>query len=89
MYLVRFRIVAPRPPIAASEAFALRVALEGAVLTRHGVEHVRVHTSRSGGVGVLFLRAPDPAEAHAYGLALCAEMLAGVPQLCDWHVVGL
>lgn len=89
MYLVSFRIVAPCPPVAEAEALALRVALEGARLTRHGVEHVRVHTSRSGGVGVLFLRAPGPAEARAYGLALCAEALAGVPQLGGWFVVGL
>ncbi|MGW2211309.1 hypothetical protein [Streptomyces sp. NPDC001781] len=89
MHLVTFRIVAPRCPVAPDEARILRVALEQAVRGRAGAEHVRVHTSRSGAVGVLFWLAAEPAEARAHGLAFCAEVLAGLPQFGGWRVIGL
>ncbi|MFF3323007.1 hypothetical protein [Streptomyces sp. NPDC002889] len=87
MHLVAFRIVAPSPPVAPDEARALRVALEQAVDARRGAEHVRVHTSRDGALGVLFVLAPGPVEARAHCLSLCAEALAGEPQLSGWRIV--
>lgn len=86
MYLVAFHIVAPRPPVAPSEARTLRVALEQAVHAHRCAEHVRVHTTRSGALGVLFVLAPGPVEARAHCLSLCAEALAGEPRLSGWRV---
>ncbi|MGW6564476.1 hypothetical protein [Streptomyces sp. NPDC054975] len=86
MQLVAFRIAAPRP-VTPDEAQLLRTALQRAVTTHHSAEHVRVHTSRGGAVGVLFLLAPDPAAARAHCLSLCAEALAGEAELSGWRVV--
>lgn len=86
MHLVAFRIVAPSPPVALDEARALRVALEQAVHAHRSAEHVRVHTSHGGALGVLFMLAGSSAEARTHCLSLCAQALADAPQLSGWRV---
>ncbi|MFI5801296.1 hypothetical protein [Streptomyces sp. NPDC051561] len=88
MHLVAFRISAPNPPADPAEAQALCAALKQEVDAYRGAEHVRVHTSRDGTLGVLFLLAPGPAEARAHCLEICTAALAGVPQLSRWRIAG-
>ncbi|MEV7602194.1 hypothetical protein AB0O91_32980 [Kitasatospora sp. NPDC089797] len=61
-------------------------ALRAAAALHEGPEHIRVHSSRAGARGVMFVIAPDPDTARALCLAVCARAVAGTPELTGWLV---
>ncbi|MEV6975735.1 hypothetical protein [Kitasatospora sp. NPDC093806] len=59
-------------------------ALHTATRFYEGPEHVRVHGSRAGARGVMFVIAPNPDTARDLCLAVCARAIAGTPELTGW-----
>ncbi|MER5570612.1 hypothetical protein ABT083_31140 [Streptomyces goshikiensis] len=85
MHLVEFALTKPQSaPDVTAEAL-LRVLWE-ACEPGDGLEHLRVHTARSGARGVAFLLAPDTASAIAHCRGLCGRALARSAELPGWEL---
>ncbi|MCY0952975.1 hypothetical protein [Streptomyces sp. H27-S2] len=85
MHLVEFSLTKPSgAPDAAADA-VLR-ALWEACESGDGLEHLRVHTGRSGARGVAFLLAPDAAGAVARCRELCGRALTRSAGLAGWEL---
>jgi hypothetical protein len=54
---------------------------------QEGLEHIRVHTSRAGARGVMFLIAPDVDQARLGCLAVCERAIATTAELAGWTAV--
>ena len=53
----------------------------------HGaLEHARIHTSRAGACGVLFINGRAPADAHDYCRKLVSRALDEAPALAGWFL---
>lgn len=65
---------------------AVATALRTAADLHDGPEHVRVHGSRAGARGVMFVIAPSPDIARALCLIVCVQAIARTPQLEGWFV---
>ncbi|MEU6235628.1 hypothetical protein [Kitasatospora sp. NPDC047058] len=85
MHVVHFTMTRPRDaPVPA--AGTVTAALRTAARLHDGPEHVRVHGSRAGARGVMFVLAPNPDTARALCLAVCVQAIAGTPELTGWFV---
>ncbi|MGW1776688.1 hypothetical protein [Streptomyces sp. NPDC002104] len=85
MHLVEFALTKPQSAPAVS-ADALLHALWEVCEPGDGLEHLRVHTARSGARGVAFLIAPDAASALAHCRGLCRRALERSAELPGWEL---
>ena len=53
---------------------------------KDGLEHARLHMSRAGARGVLFMSAPTPSAARNQCRELVARTLAEEPSLTGWQL---
>ncbi len=82
MHIISFTLSrADRGPLPTREE--LTGALERAAVAQ-GVEHVRVHVSRAGARGVMFVLARSSASAAEVCLTVCRRALADSPLMRDW-----
>ncbi|WP_123459496.1 hypothetical protein [Streptomyces sp. PanSC19] len=85
MHLVEFAFAKPpRAPELTSDV--LLAELWAACGPDDGVEHVRVHASRAGARGVVFLLAPDEESAVRRCRAVCQRALALSSALGGWRL---
>ncbi|MCG6498007.1 hypothetical protein [Kitasatospora sp. A2-31] len=85
MHVVHFTMTRPRDaPVPADGTVA--AALHAAAHLHRGPEHIRVHGSRAGARGVMFVIAPCPDTARALCLTVCAQAIARTPELTGWFV---
>ncbi|OKK14316.1 hypothetical protein AMK16_31285 [Streptomyces sp. CB00455] len=85
MHLVDFALTKP-PSAPDVPADAVLRALWDACEPGDRVEHLRVHTARSGARGVAFLIAPDAASARAHCHGMCRRALARSAALPGWEL---
>ncbi|MFJ9829510.1 hypothetical protein ACIRSU_34815 [Streptomyces sp. NPDC101160] len=85
MHLVEFAFAKPpRAPELSSDA--LLAALWAVCGPDDGLEHVRVHTSRAGARGAVFVLAASEASAVRQCRAVCLRALAVSAALGDWRL---
>lgn len=87
VHLVEFAFAKP-PHAPDLSSDVLLAELWAACRPDDGVEHVRVHASRAGARGVVFLLAPDEASAVRRCRALCRRALVLSPALGGWRLAG-
>ncbi|MFE4639163.1 hypothetical protein ACFRJ1_38070 [Streptomyces sp. NPDC056773] len=85
MHLVEFALTKPSGAPDAVADTVLRALWESCE-SGDGLEHLRVHTARSGARGVAFLLAPDAAGAVARCRELCVRALARSGELAGWEL---
>lgn len=66
------------------EPEVLMQALQQADMGRGRLEHARIHLSRGGAKGVLFISGPAPYEVQQYGRELFGRAVSNEPALATW-----
>jgi hypothetical protein len=85
VHVVHFTMTRPRDAPVPAEG-AVTGALRAVARLHQGPEHIRVHGSRAGARGVMFVIAPNPETARAVCLIVCIQAIARTPELAGWFV---